>query len=74
MSARLQDYVVTNDNDNSDGELANFALFADCDPLTFQEAVKDDGWVRAMDDEIHSIEKNDAWELTSLLVEKNLLV
>ena len=66
IPARLQDYIVTNDNDVSDEDLVNFALFADCDPLTYAEAVQDDRWVSAMDEEIHSIEKNHTWELTSL--------
>lgn len=66
LPARLQDFVLTTDNDVSDEELVNFALFADCDPLIFAEAVQDDRWVRAMDEEIHSIEKNNTWEVTSL--------
>lgn len=53
----LKDYVVTNDNEVSDEELVNFAMFADCDPLTFEETAQDDGWVQAMDEKIKSIEK-----------------
>lgn len=37
----------------------NFALFADCDPINFDEASKDDKWKKAMDEEISSIVKND---------------
>ena len=44
----------------------NFALFADCDPVTFADAAQDGRWVQAMDEEIHSIEKNNTWEITSL--------
>lgn len=66
IPARLHDYVLASDNDASDEEIVNFALFADCDPLNFSDAVQDGGWVQAMDDEIQSIEKNDTWELTSL--------
>ena len=66
LPTRLQDYVITNDNDVSDEELVNFVLFADCDPLNFVEAVQDDGWIRAMDEEIQSIEKNNTWEITYL--------
>ena len=36
------------------------------DPFYFEEAVKDDKWVRAMDEEIASIEKNNTWTLTEL--------
>ncbi|OIT27673.1 retrovirus-related pol polyprotein from transposon tnt 1-94, partial [Nicotiana attenuata] len=64
--ARLQGYVVGDDNDLSDEDIVNFALFADCDPVTFEEAVKDDRWVHAMNEEIHAIEKNNTWELTTL--------
>ncbi|PKI72238.1 hypothetical protein CRG98_007375 [Punica granatum] len=31
-----------------------------------EEASQDEGWIQAMDDEIHVIEKNDTWELTPL--------
>ena len=37
----------------------NFALLAHCDPISFEEAIKDDKWISAMDEEIQSIEKND---------------
>nr|XP_009775305.1 PREDICTED: uncharacterized protein LOC104225243 [Nicotiana sylvestris] len=37
-----------------------------CDPVTFEEAVKDDRWVHAMNEEIHTIEKNNTWKLTTL--------
>lgn len=49
LPARLQDCVITNDNDVFDEELVNFALFADHCPLTFEEAARDDGWIQAMD-------------------------
>ncbi|KAL5802512.1 hypothetical protein ACOSQ4_030817 [Xanthoceras sorbifolium] len=57
---------MTNNNDVTDEGLVNFALFADCDPLTFSEAAQHDEWLQAMDAEIQSIEKNNTWELTSL--------
>ena len=34
-------------------------LYADHEPLTFQEAVNEDNWRKAMEEEIHAIEKND---------------
>ncbi|KZV27848.1 hypothetical protein F511_36126 [Dorcoceras hygrometricum] len=43
-----------------------FCLLADAEPLSFDEAEKDEKWRRAMDEEIHAIVKNDTWELTSL--------
>lgn len=35
-------------------------------PITFQEAVKDSKWEKAMNEEIGSIEKNNTWELSEL--------
>ena len=70
MPARFDDYVVGTDDDLTDTAIVNFALFADCNPVSFKEAVKDDRWVRAMDEEIHAIEKNDTWELTTIPPEK----
>ncbi|MCF8701902.1 DDE-type integrase/transposase/recombinase, partial [Corynebacterium sp. MC-10] len=46
--------------------LTLLCLFADCEPVTFEEAVQSKKWRDAMDEEIKSIEKNDTWELTSL--------
>ena len=68
--ARLEDYVVSNDNDLSDEEIINFALFADCEPVNFEEASNDENWRKAMDEEIHAIEKNNTWELTDLPADK----
>jgi Reverse transcriptase (RNA-dependent DNA polymerase) len=47
-------------------ELHLVCLLAQGDNISFEEAIKDDKWQVAMDDEIHAIEKNDTWELTSL--------
>jgi hypothetical protein len=43
-----------------------FCFFADNEPLSFNEAVIDEKWIKAMDEEIHAIEKNDTWKLTNL--------
>ncbi|KAH9659148.1 hypothetical protein KPL70_023755 [Citrus sinensis] len=59
----LQDlYEVTERHDN----LTLFCLFADCEPVNFQEAALDEKWRIAMDKEIKAIVKNDTWELTTL--------
>ncbi|GAA0146952.1 transmembrane signal receptor [Lithospermum erythrorhizon] len=63
---RLQDYIVAANNVVLEEDVVNFALFAGCDPLTFDEASRDDGWIQAMDAEIQAIEKNNTWKLTSL--------
>jgi hypothetical protein len=43
-----------------------FCFFANTDPLSFNEAVTEEKWIEAMDEEIHAIEKNDTWKLTYL--------
>jgi hypothetical protein len=36
---------------------------ATCDPIVFEEAMKDEKWRIAMDEEITLTEKNDTWKL-----------
>ncbi|OMO69396.1 Integrase, catalytic core [Corchorus capsularis] len=36
------------------------------EPINFDEAVKDERWRKAMDEEINAIKKNKTWELTTL--------
>nr|GEV04843.1 retrovirus-related Pol polyprotein from transposon TNT 1-94 [Tanacetum cinerariifolium] len=56
----LQDlYEVTDD-------IPLLCLYANCEPLVFEEAMKSKKWRQAMEEEIKSIEKNDTWELTTL--------
>nr|KYP48195.1 Retrovirus-related Pol polyprotein from transposon TNT 1-94 [Cajanus cajan] len=70
LPARLEDYVMGNDNDLSDEKIINFALFAYCELVNFEEASSVKKWRKAMDDEIHAIEKNETWELTYLPIDK----
>ena len=51
---------------------SNFALLA-FQPSSFEEAIRDDNWVQAMDEEMNSIEKNDTWDLVDLPNDKNLI-
>jgi hypothetical protein len=44
---------------------SNFALFT-CQPTYFEEAIKEENWVKEMDEEMDSIEKNDTWDLVEL--------
>ncbi|KAL0457721.1 UNVERIFIED_CONTAM: Retrovirus-related Pol polyprotein from transposon TNT 1-94 [Sesamum latifolium] len=44
-----------------------FCLFMNDEPLSFEEAIKEKKWLQAMEEEIHSIEKNDTWVLATLL-------
>lgn len=50
-----------------------FAFFAGEDPITYEEASKEEKWVNAMKDEIKSIEKNGTWELTTLPSHKSAI-
>ncbi|GKV49915.1 hypothetical protein SLEP1_g56638 [Rubroshorea leprosula] len=63
----LQDYEVTSDDAiDDDGNLVHFAMFADLEPVFFEEAIQDPKWVNAMLEEMKAIEKNNTWELTDL--------
>ena len=55
---RYKDYETQN--------ISLFCLLASSDPITYEEAIEDDKWKNAMDEEIASIQRNDTWELTSL--------
>ena len=59
MPARLQDCVITSDDviDN-EGELVHYAFYADVEPVNAAEALKDSKWVKAMNEEVKSIEDN----------------
>ncbi|KAI9080660.1 hypothetical protein K1719_037326 [Acacia pycnantha] len=68
----MKDYVSGDglyDNDS----VAHLALFADSDPLTFEEVDKERKWHIAIDEEIKHIEKNNTWELVELLKGKNVV-
>ena len=43
-----------------------FYLFVDSEPLNYDDAVKDEKWRQAVEEEIIAIEKNDTWELSNL--------
>lgn len=59
LPPRLQDFEIANDNNIDDGgDLIHYAHSVDCDPLRFEEVVKDERWVKIMDEEINAIEKN----------------
>ncbi|CAL2228256.1 unnamed protein product [Prunus armeniaca] len=62
--AWMMDYDVS--YSSSDDENAHFALLVDSDPITYTEAVKEEKWREAMDNEIKSNEKNQTWELIDL--------
>ncbi|KAG6430110.1 hypothetical protein SASPL_108171 [Salvia splendens] len=47
-------------------DLTLFCLFADCEPVNYEEAAESKNWRVAMDEEIKATEKNDTWELVTL--------
>jgi hypothetical protein len=67
----LQELYEVTENLNDDLNL--FCHFADCEPIGFKEAVKDEKWRNAMDEEIKAIEKNNTWELANIPKEQNPL-
>ncbi|GAU28814.1 hypothetical protein TSUD_21510 [Trifolium subterraneum] len=65
--ARLNDCIITSDNDvNTEGDLVHLAFNAEAEPVNFEDAVKDEKWLNAMNEEIESIERNNTWELVDL--------
>ena len=61
----IDDYEVTGIGQSEDPAV-HFALFGDCDHVTFEEAVKQSKWRKAMDEELAAIERNNTWKLTEL--------
>ena len=54
--------------------LSLFALFSQIDdPLTFEEAVEEEVWAQAMDEEREFIEKKQTWELVDVPKDKDVV-
>ncbi|XP_074300694.1 uncharacterized protein LOC141631996 [Silene latifolia] len=49
------------------------AITADIEPPSFKVAICDDGWCRAMQEEIDALEHNGTWELTDLPPDKKAI-
>lgn len=43
-----------------------FCLLAECDPVTYEKAVQEAKWQKALNEEIEGTKRNDTWELTTL--------
>ena len=43
------------------------------EPNNFEEASEDEYWVKAMNEELDQIEKNNTWELVPIPVDKNVI-
>ncbi|KAL0548871.1 hypothetical protein IC582_013348 [Cucumis melo] len=59
-------YDETKELSQSFNNLTLFCLFGDSEPLNFEEALQNDKWKIAMDEEIKAIKKNNTWELSTL--------
>lgn len=53
--------------------LSYLALLSSTEPQNLKEACKDQCWVKAMDEELEQIEKNNTWQLVPRSKEKNVI-
>jgi len=58
---------------SSHGRYNSICFFINNDPLSFTEAIIGEKWIKAMDEEIHVIEKNDTWKLTNISESKKVI-
>ena len=49
------------------------AMLSQIEPKKFEEASKDKYWVKAMNEELDQIEKNNTWELVPRPIKKNII-
>lgn len=64
---RLNDYEMQPDSAViEEGDLIHLALFTENEPATFEEAIRNEEWMNAMEEELNSIERNHTWDLVSL--------
>ena len=58
--------IYEDSRNNSNEDLVNFTFFTDLDPISFENASKEEKWKNALDQEIDVIPKNKTWELVEL--------
>eukprot|EP00253_Pinus_taeda_P025218 PITA_25218 len=63
---------LVEEDDVAEKEHSKFALLS-FQPSSLEEAIKDENWVKAIDEEIEAIEKNNTWDLVDLPKDKNLI-
>lgn len=65
MITRYADYKLFSGTGiiSQEGDLSQFALLADAEPIDFVHAMKDEIWREAMRGEMKFIEPNQTWEL-----------
>jgi hypothetical protein len=61
-------------NEDATNSFSVFSLFSQIDdPLTSEEAVKEEVWAQAMDEEIRCIENNQTWKLVDVPDDKDVI-
>jgi len=67
---RLRDYERFLDQAaTNEGDLVQLAMLAEAEPVSFEQALKENYWKKAMIEELDSIEENDTWRLVQLLTD-----
>jgi len=54
-------------------EESTLGLLSGIEPTTVDEALADDGWILAMQDELNQFKRNDVWDLVSKPEHKNII-
>ena len=54
-------------------EESALGLLSMIEPTTVDEALADDGWILAMQDELNQFERNDVWDLVPKPKHKNII-
>jgi hypothetical protein len=69
--ARLNDYERFPDSAiNDKGDMVQLSMLVEAEPMSFEEALRQKHWKKAMIDELKSIEKNETWKLVHLPTDK----
>jgi len=56
-----------------DSDQSDVAFLCMTEPGNFEEASQEDNWIRAMNEELDQIEKNNTWELVPRPEDKNVI-
>jgi hypothetical protein len=56
-----------------DSEQSHVSFLSMTEPKIFEEASQEDNWIRAMNEELDQIEKNNTWELVPRPKDKNVI-
>lgn len=74
MHAKLQECVITSyDMVDDEGELVNYAFYANIELINIAEEIKDSRWVQAMKEELKYKEVNNTWSLVEFPQDKKTI-